>query len=84
MTWSAGLEKEGSPATTVETQAGCTLEKIGEGFEITHMQLTVRATVPRFDDAKFQAIARATKEGCPVSAALKGNVQIELTATLIG
>lgn len=77
-----GLEKEGFPATSVETSAACTIEKVGEGFKITRMQLTVKATVPNLDDAKFQAIAQATKEGCPVSAALKGNVQIDLTASL--
>jgi osmotically inducible protein OsmC len=79
-----GLEKEGFPATKVETQAACTVEKVGEGFKITRMQLVVRATVPTIDDAKFQAIAAATKEGCPVSAALRGNVQIDLDAALTG
>lgn len=79
-----GLEKEGFPATKVETQAACTVEKVGEGFKITRMQFVVRATVPTIDDAKFQAIAAATKEGCPVSAALRGNVQIDLDAALTG
>ena len=46
------------------------------------MKLVVTAVVPGIDDAKFQAIALATKEGCPVSSALKGNVQIEVTAQL--
>jgi lipoyl-dependent peroxiredoxin len=77
-----GLEKEGFPATEVETRAACTVEKVGEGFNITHMKLTVRATVPGIDAAKFQAIASATKEGCPVSQALKGNVRIDLDAVL--
>jgi osmotically inducible protein OsmC len=47
------------------------------------MQLTARAKVPNIDDAKFQTIAAATKEGCPVSGALKNNVQIDLTASLV-
>ena len=82
MALSLGLEKAGFPATKVETDAACTIEKVGEGFKISRMALTVRATVPKIDPAKFQDIAAATKEGCPVSAALKGNVAIELTATL--
>ena len=82
MALSGGLEKEGFAPTKVETQAACTVEKVGEGFKITTMKLNVEATVPGIDDAKFQAIALATKEGCPVSSALKGNVQIDLTATL--
>jgi lipoyl-dependent peroxiredoxin len=83
MALSLGLEKEGTPATSVETKADCTIEKQGEGFKITRMKLTVRAAVPNIDPAKFQAIAQATKEGCPVSSALKGNVQIDLDASLV-
>ena len=82
MALSGGLEKEGFAPTSVETQAACTVEKVGEGFKITTMKLIVKAVVPGIDDAKFQAIAAATKEGCPVSSALKGNVQIELNATV--
>jgi osmotically inducible protein OsmC len=82
MALSLGLEKAGFPATQVETDAACTIEKAGEGFKITRMALTVRATVPGIEPSKFQDIAAATKEGCPVSAALKGNVALELQATL--
>jgi osmotically inducible protein OsmC len=82
MALSAGLEKEGFVPTSVDTQAACTVEKVGEGFKITTMKLTVKAVVPGIDDAKFQSVAAATKEGCPVSAALKGNVQIDLNATV--
>src|SRR4051812_23638330 len=84
MALSAGLEKEGFAPASVETKAACTIEKVGEGFKITRMALEVTASVPGIDDAKFQAVAAATKEGCPVSAALKGNVQLELKATLAG
>ena len=82
MALSGGLEKEGFSPTSVKTSAACTVEKVGEGFKITRIVLTTTATVPNIDDAKFQAIAQATKEGCPVSGALKGNVQIDLTAKL--
>jgi osmotically inducible protein OsmC len=78
-----GLEQAGFAPTQVETDAACTIEKVGAGFKITKMQLTSRATVPGIDNEKFQAIAAATKEGCPVSGALKNNVQIDLTATLV-
>jgi osmotically inducible protein OsmC len=77
------LEKEGHPATSVQTKADCTIEKQGEGFKITRMMLHVQAAVPGVDAAKFQSIAQATKEGCPVSTALKGNVQLELDAKLV-
>src|SRR5258708_3522874 len=82
MALSAGLEKEGFTPTNIETSAACTVEKVGEGFKITRMDLTVTASVPGVDNTKFQAIALATKESCPVSTALKGNVTISLQATL--
>ena len=82
MALSGALERNGTPPTTIETTARCTIEKVGEGFSITKMQLDVRASVAKVDDATFQRIARETKDGCPVSRALKGNVDLQVTATL--
>ena len=81
MALSGALEKNGTPPTRVETRAACTVEKVGDGFKITTMKLATRATVPNLDDAAFQRIAAAAKEGCPVSQALKG-VDIQLDAKL--
>ena len=44
--------------------------------------LTVRAKVANIDAPTFRKIADATKDGCPVSGALKGNVAIDLNASL--
>lgn len=82
MALSAGLEKNGTPAKSVNTIAQCTVEKVGDAFAITKMQLDVRASVPNVDDPTFQKIAADTKAGCPVSKALKGNVDIQVTAKL--
>ena len=82
MALALGLEQNGTPATTVDTNAACTIEKVGEGFSITRMKLDVRAVVPGIEAAKFKQIAEATKDGCPVSKAIKGNVKIELDAQL--
>ena len=71
MALSAQLEGNGTPPTRVETNAVCTVEKAGAGFKITTMRLTTHATVPNIDDAKFQQVANAALEGCPVSQALK-------------
>ena len=78
-----GLAKEGYEPTSVQTSADCSIEKQGEGWKITRMVLRTRVAASGVDPAKFQAIAQATKEGCPVSSALKGNVQIELDAQLV-
>jgi len=82
MALSAQLEGNGTPPQRVETTAVCTVEKAGAGFKITTMKLTTRATVPNIDAAKFQQLANAAKEGCPVSQALKGNLDVQLDASL--
>mgnify|MGYP001555834426 CR=1 FL=1 len=82
MALSLGLEQNGTPPTRIETKAACTIDKVPEGFRITTMVLTVRAKVPGIDAATFRKIADATKDGCPVSASLEGNVKIDLNATL--
>ena len=82
MALSAQLEGNGTVPQRVETNAVCTVEKAGAGFRITTMKLTTRATVPGVDAAKFQELAAAAVEGCPVSQAIKGNVKVVLDATL--
>ncbi len=73
--------RAGHQPESVRTDAACTVEKVGEGFKITTMRLTVRARCPGIDDAAFQAAAEATRKGCPVSQALAG-VEISVEATL--
>ena len=82
MALSGALERNSTPPTSVETTAKCTVEKVGEGFKITRMALDVRVAAPGLDDATLQKLAAATKEGCPVSQALKGNVQLSVNASL--
>ncbi|MGH7515346.1 MAG: OsmC family peroxiredoxin [Gemmatimonadales bacterium] len=82
MALSAGLEAAKTPPTRVSTKASCTVEKVGDGFRITKMRLEVRGEVPGLDQAGFAAAAEKAKDGCPVSQALKGNVQMELDARL--
>jgi osmotically inducible protein OsmC len=81
MALSGALEKNGTPATKIATDAACTVERVGEGFTITKMALTVTGTVPNIDASTFERIAQQTKEGCPVSRALKG-VDISVAARL--
>ncbi len=83
MALSAGLGKSGFNATRVATSARAHLEKVGEGFEITRIELTTEAEVPGLDEATFQQHATGAKENCPVSKALAG-VEISLDAKLVG
>src|SRR5438046_7728368 len=58
MALSAGLEKNGTPPTKVETSAACTVQAVPGGFGITTMKLNVQATVPKIDKMKFDQIDR--------------------------
>jgi osmotically inducible protein OsmC len=82
MALSGALEKNGTPPTSVETTSRCTVEKVNDAWTITKIQLDVRVKAPNVDDATLQRIASDAKTGCPVSKALKGNVDISLTAAL--
>jgi len=83
MALSAGLGKSGFNATRVATSARAHLEKVGEGFQITRIELSTEAEVPGLDEETFQQHATGAKENCPVSKALAG-VEISLDATLVG
>ena len=82
MALAAGLEKAGHAPTRIETTAACTIEKVEAGFKVTKMHLVSRAKVPGIAADQFAQIASATKDGCPISGIMKGNVAITLDATL--
>jgi osmotically inducible protein OsmC len=83
MALSGGLERAGHRPERVETRAACTIERQGEGFQITSMRLAVRARVPGMSKEEFMKAAEAAKDGCPVSKAFKGNLKFELDARLV-
>jgi osmotically inducible protein OsmC len=83
MALSGGLGRAGKQPQKVEADAACTVEKVGEGFKVTKMHLTVRAKVAGLSNDEFQKIAEATKDGCPISGVLKGNVAVTLDAKLV-
>jgi lipoyl-dependent peroxiredoxin len=82
MAFSFACDKAGFATTSVDTQAKVRLTKQGEGFVIDRIALTLQATVPGIDDAKFQELALAAKRDCPLSKALASVPEITLEATL--
>lgn len=56
--------------------------RVGGGFEVSFSRLTVRGAVPGIDAETFQRLAREASEGCPISQALKGNVEVIADASL--
>ena len=77
MALSLGLEQAGLAAESIRAEATVSLDKAGDGFEITSSQLDVVARIPGADDAAFQQIAEKTKQGCPVSRVLKVRVGLQ-------
>jgi osmotically inducible protein OsmC len=82
MAFSFACDKAGFATTAVDTKANVRLVPQGEGFVIDRIELTMEATVPNIDEAKFQEIAKAAKAGCPLSKALASVPEIAMTATL--
>ncbi len=83
MALSGALGKAGHEPESVETTANVHIEKAGDGFKITRIELDTKARVPGIDADEFQKQAEGAKDGCPVSQALKGNLEIELDAQLL-
>jgi lipoyl-dependent peroxiredoxin len=79
MALSHALAQGGDPPERLETSATVTFEP---GTGITKSALTVRGRVPGIDEAAFKEAADGAKDGCPVSGALKGNVELTLDARL--
>ena len=82
MAFSAGLGQAGYSPKSIKTTAKVYLEKVGEGFEITAIELETEADIPGIDEKAFQEHAEAAKKGCPVSKALAGP-KIKLNAKLL-
>jgi osmotically inducible protein OsmC len=82
MALSAELTQAGTPPTRIHTRARVTLDKVGDGFAITQIELETEAAVPGLDAAAFDTHAQSAKVNCPVSKALAGT-QIHLKATLL-
>ena len=82
MAFSFACDKAGLATADVDTTASVRLAKSDQGFVIDRIALTMQATVPGIDNAKFQEIAAAAKRDCPLSKALASVPEITLQATL--
>jgi lipoyl-dependent peroxiredoxin len=76
------LARADTPPTRLESEAKATFDKVDEGFAITKMELRIRGEVEGIDEETFRQAAEGAKENCPVSQALKGNVEVTLDASL--
>jgi osmotically inducible protein OsmC len=83
MSLSSRLAKAGTPATKLSVKAVVTFDKVGDSWTVVSSALTVKGVVPGATAASFAEVAEGAKDGCPISRALKGNVELSVEATLI-
>jgi osmotically inducible protein OsmC len=76
------LAEQGHAPARLETEATATFDKTEAGFRFTAIKLAIEGEVEGIDGVAFLEAAEAAKENCPVSQALKGNVEISVEATL--
>ncbi|TME33762.1 MAG: OsmC family peroxiredoxin [Chloroflexi bacterium] len=81
MAFSAGLGKAGTPPEHLHVEAEVTFDKVGDDWTVVSSALTVLGRAPGSSEEDFLAAAEAAKDGCPISRALKGNVQLSVDAT---
>ena len=82
MALSAGLGDAGTPPEKLEVSATVTFKEIEGGWKTGSSAITVKGWVPGLDEAEFKKAAEDAKDGCPISGALKGNVELSVEATL--
>jgi osmotically inducible protein OsmC len=83
MAFAGGLGRAGTPPTRLEVSAEVTFAQVESGWKVTSSALTVRGEVPGISAEDFRAAAEAARDGCPISGALKGNVELSVDATLV-
>ena len=74
------LAQMGNEPEELNISAVCTFDV--DQVKVTKMVLEVRGRVPGLDAEGFQSAAEQGEEGCPVSNALRGNVEIQINASL--
>jgi lipoyl-dependent peroxiredoxin len=84
MAFSNELAKAGHPAERLDVSAEVTFDKRDDGWRVTTSELTVEGRVPGMSAQDFVAAAEKAKDGCPISKALTGNVELSVKASLAG
>jgi lipoyl-dependent peroxiredoxin len=83
MAFASRLAKNDTPATKLAVKAEVIFDNpTGAGWKVAKSHITVHGDVPGIDAAKFAELAEDAKENCPISVALKGNVELSVEATL--
>jgi lipoyl-dependent peroxiredoxin len=76
------LDQGGTPPERLEITAVCTFDI--DNVRVSSVDLDIRARVPGIGEEGFQDAVGQAEQGCPVSNALRGNVDIRVNASLEG
>jgi len=82
MAFASTLTKDGAPPGELWVTASVTFAKDETRWSIASSHLEVRGRVEGSSQAAFADAAERAKDSCPVSRALKGNVELAVVATL--
>lgn len=82
MALSNQLAKNNTIADKLDVRVEVTADKTDAGWTVLSSAIKVTGVVPGIDAAKFKELAEAAKDGCPISRALQGNVELSVEATL--
>ncbi len=77
------LSKGGTVPTRVDVVVKVTADKREKGWTVLSSAISVKGVVPGIDAAGFQAMAEKAKDGCPISRAIAGNVELSVEAELL-
>ena len=80
MAFSNTLAQAGNPPDSLDVKATVTLDT--DALKVATSHLEVTGQVPGLDQAGFEQAAQEAEAKCPISNALRGNVEISLSATL--
>src|SRR4029453_12147825 len=83
MAFSHSLAQDGTPPQRLHVQATVSLgPKDGGGIQVNASHLEVTGVVPGLDAAAFQAAAEKAEQGCPISNAVRGTLEITVRGPL--
>jgi osmotically inducible protein OsmC len=78
------LSKAGFVPNRVDVTVEIDADRAEKGWTVQRSRIILRADVPNVDEETFQRCATLARDGCPISRAIAGNVDIEVDATLLG
>lgn len=82
MACSNELAKAGTPPTRLDVTVAVTGDKLDTDWTVLAAAITVTGQAPGATEASFREAAEKAKDGCPISKALRGNVELSVEATL--